>query len=67
MHHIDADPDPMLHFDADPGSYTCWKVRNFSFTFIHQQGPGQLTLQYLSRQRHRLHNAQYFGQYIEIS
>jgi hypothetical protein len=35
--------------DADPGSYTCWKIRNFSFTLIHQ-----LTLLYLSRQRHRL-------------
>ncbi len=65
-----SDPDPTFHFDADPypDPYPTTKVlhvngnQNYFFTFIHRA-----SLQfYLSLQRQRGHNFQYFGQFIEI-
>ncbi len=69
----DADPDPTFHFDADLGQdsgsrsyhmiYRRWNTRIFFYFYSHHH---QSTLFYISRQRHRCHNFQYFGHYFEI-
>jgi hypothetical protein len=70
QHHFHADPDPTFHYetnsDPDPTpSFThVGKYGNNSFDFYSQQC--QSTLLYLSRQRYRSHNFNYFGQCIEI-
>jgi hypothetical protein len=71
-HRFDADPDPTFCFDADPdpdtdpGPNTSFKhvgKSKFILPFLFTSVP--VYIFYLSSQRYRFQNFQYFGQYIE--